>query len=180
MSYTGNLYELLEISPTASREDIKKAYKRKAKLYHPDVNRQANAHVHFLLIQQAYQTLIDPHARLLYDQKLSSGQSYILTYAEWKKLEEEKYRAQIEEEERLFQEKRRRFQQRNDILLLHIGLYIILVLSFILGASILIGVVYILIVYHWILLFTLIPMLGLSIFLFKYTFQWFKKSKRFF
>lgn len=180
MSYTGNLYELLEIPSTASREEIKKAYKKKVKLYHPDVNRQANAHVHFLLIQQAYQTLIDPHTRLLYDQKLAQGQSYILTYAEWKKMQEEKQMAQLVEEERLFQEKRKEFQKKKGLIILHIGLYIALILSYILATALVIGVAYVLFFYNWIHIFTLVPILGISLFLYKYTLDWFQKMKRFF
>jgi hypothetical protein len=180
MSYTSNLYELLEIPSYASRDEIKKAYKKKAKIFHPDVNRQSNAHIHFLLIQQAYQTLINPDTRLKYDQSIASGSSYILSYAEWKKIEEEKLKAKAIEEERLFQEKRKRFQQRKDLPLLHLGLYLVLIMAYTLAASIVLAVAYLLIVYHWILFFTTIPLLGLSFFLFKYTFEWFKKMKRFF
>lgn len=39
----GDLFELLELKPTASKKDIKKAYKEKALIYHPDKNKAKDA-----------------------------------------------------------------------------------------------------------------------------------------
>ncbi len=51
-------YHLLQLTPKASTEDIKKAYRRLAKKYHPDVSRAANAHERFIAISRAYEILI--------------------------------------------------------------------------------------------------------------------------
>lgn len=48
------LYDLLEIEPSASASDVKMAYYRLAKKYHPDTNPDAQAKEHFIQIQKAY------------------------------------------------------------------------------------------------------------------------------
>ncbi len=63
-----NYYELLGISKNASEEEIKKAFREKAKKYHPDVNPEGSEI--FKEITKAYETLIDPQKRKLYDQSL--------------------------------------------------------------------------------------------------------------
>ncbi|WP_187262807.1 J domain-containing protein [Pontibacter beigongshangensis] len=66
-----NLYTVLEVSPVATAQEIKLAYKRLAVLYHPDKNPgDAQAEERFKLISAAYQTLSNPTRRARYDQKL--------------------------------------------------------------------------------------------------------------
>ncbi|NLL27700.1 MAG: J domain-containing protein [Bacteroidales bacterium] len=61
-------YQLLEIEPTASTEEILKAYKEKAKEYHPDKNGgHHTATKLFQYIQDAKETLIDSQKRIEYD-----------------------------------------------------------------------------------------------------------------
>lgn len=50
-------YEILGISPTSSIKEVKRAYKQKAKLLHPDKNKQLNANEQFVLLQIAYETI---------------------------------------------------------------------------------------------------------------------------
>lgn len=50
-------YQILELTPGASRDEIKAAYRRLAKQYHPDVNPTEEASVHFLEIHEAYDYL---------------------------------------------------------------------------------------------------------------------------
>ena len=64
-------YKILNIPRNASTELIHKAYRRKAKLYHPDVNQREDAKNNFLLISEAYQTLINPDKKKWYDFKLN-------------------------------------------------------------------------------------------------------------
>jgi len=62
-------YEILGVSPTASQEEIDKAYKRNALEHHPDRNPgDASAHEKFLKIQEAYDVLRDSSKRYQYDQ----------------------------------------------------------------------------------------------------------------
>lgn len=60
-------YKLLNISKTASNEDIKKAYRQGALFWHPDKNKSQNAHNKFIQINEAYNILIDEQKRIMYD-----------------------------------------------------------------------------------------------------------------
>ncbi|WP_119344850.1 DnaJ C-terminal domain-containing protein [Facilibium subflavum] len=65
---SGSYYDLLGVAKSASDADIKKAYRRLAKKYHPDVSTEADAEAKFKEIQTAYSVLKDPQKRKLYDQ----------------------------------------------------------------------------------------------------------------
>jgi curved DNA-binding protein CbpA len=65
-----NYYKLLDIPSSAMLADIKKAYRLKAKLFHPDVNSSPKAHEIFILVNEAYATLSDENKRYMYDLKL--------------------------------------------------------------------------------------------------------------
>ncbi|XP_011089512.1 chaperone protein dnaJ 6 isoform X2 [Sesamum indicum] len=60
-------YEVLGVSPSASTKDIKRAYRRLALKYHPDVNKEAGAQEKFMRIKQAYNTLLNSKSRGRYD-----------------------------------------------------------------------------------------------------------------
>ena len=61
-------YERLGVSYEASRQEIKKAYRKRARLVHPDKNPDdANAEAEFLQLHEAYQTLSDDKLRAQYD-----------------------------------------------------------------------------------------------------------------
>jgi curved DNA-binding protein len=61
-------YEILGVERKAGEEAIKKAYRKLARQYHPDVSKQPNAEERFKEIAEAYQTLKDPDKRAAYDQ----------------------------------------------------------------------------------------------------------------
>ena len=60
-------YEILGVSPSAPAEDIKVAYRKAARLYHPDKNPDPAAADRFRSIQSAYELLADPTRRRDYD-----------------------------------------------------------------------------------------------------------------
>lgn len=60
-------YEILGIERSADKDAIKKAFRRLAQQYHPDVNKSAEAEAHFKEINEAYQVLSDDQKRAAYD-----------------------------------------------------------------------------------------------------------------
>jgi len=66
-------YDVLGISQTAGESEIKSAYKKLAVKYHPDRNPDADAVSKFQEISNAYQTLIDPEKRDIYDKYGEEG-----------------------------------------------------------------------------------------------------------
>lgn len=69
-------YKLLEVSRTATQAEIKKAYRRLAKKYHPDANpgNEKTAQM-FTQISSAYAALSDETKKSVYDQQLAGGSS---------------------------------------------------------------------------------------------------------
>jgi curved DNA-binding protein len=67
MKYT-DYYAALGVERGASAEDIKKAYRRLAQKYHPDVSKEPGAEARFKEIGEAWQTLKDPEKRAAYDE----------------------------------------------------------------------------------------------------------------
>lgn len=62
-----NYYDILGLLSTATEKDILKAYRLKAKLYHPDLNKSFDAHQRFIEVNEAYEVLRDRNKRRLYD-----------------------------------------------------------------------------------------------------------------
>lgn len=74
-----SLYETLGVSKNASMDEIKKAYRRLARKYHPDINKEKNAEEKFKEINAAYEILSDERKRSQYDQygdNIFGGQSF--------------------------------------------------------------------------------------------------------
>lgn len=67
MTADSNHYEALEIRPDATQTEIKQAYRRLAKLFHPDSQRDTASHDRIARINAAYEVLGDPQHRQSYD-----------------------------------------------------------------------------------------------------------------
>lgn len=63
-----DLYNILEIEKGANEQEIKRAYRKLARKYHPDVNKSAGAEDKFKEVQSAFDVLSDPQKRARYDQ----------------------------------------------------------------------------------------------------------------
>lgn len=68
-------YAILGVSKSATLEEIKKAFRTKAKQYHPDVCKLPDAHERFIEIGEAYEILRDPNTRREYDELIMSAKS---------------------------------------------------------------------------------------------------------
>lgn len=68
MASKRDYYEILGVSKSASNEEIKSAFRKLAKQYHPDVSKEPDAEAKFKELQEAYAILSDENRRQQYDQ----------------------------------------------------------------------------------------------------------------
>lgn len=73
MSKKRDYYEILGVDKKASQDDIKKAYRKLVKKFHPDVNDAEDAEEKFKEVQEAYEILSDESKRKAYDQYGHAG-----------------------------------------------------------------------------------------------------------
>jgi len=177
---TINYYDLLEIPKNATVQQIRKAYRTKAKQYHPDLNMQSNSHMHFLILRQAYETLIDANKRHVYDIAMISNSEHLLTYAQWKEIERRKIEEQEVATHELFLKRRAQFQQSNYFKLTKVLLYFASFVSYLFGISILAVCLWLMWTYHLMFFFIFLPFICLAIFLLVATPKWLREAKKYF
>jgi hypothetical protein len=81
-------YEILGLQPNCSIDQIKKAYREKARRYHPDINHSPDAKDKFIKATEAYDFLIEHH-----DKPLTDDQEFARLIEEWMKYRQERSRA---------------------------------------------------------------------------------------
>ena len=72
-------YAALGVARTATQDEIKRAYRKLARKYHPDVSKEPNAEARFKEVAEAHEALIDPERRAAYDavgQQHQNGQDF--------------------------------------------------------------------------------------------------------
>jgi hypothetical protein len=80
-------YEILGLPPDSSIDEIKKAYRRKARLYHPDINPAPDAKDKFISITEAYEFLLANHEKIK-----TSEQAYNEAMEDWRKYRQDRSR----------------------------------------------------------------------------------------
>jgi len=80
-------YQVLGLSPEATVEDIKKAYRSKARQYHPDINNAPDAKDLFIAITEAYDFLISYQEKIISDQE-----AYHQAMEDWRKYRQNRSR----------------------------------------------------------------------------------------
>lgn len=73
MAEKRDYYEVLEVGKNSTKDEMKKAYRRLARKYHPDVNKDADASERFKEISEAYEVLSDDNSRAAYDRYGHAG-----------------------------------------------------------------------------------------------------------
>jgi hypothetical protein len=80
-------YKVLGLPADSSVEDIKKAYRKKARLYHPDINHDPDAKDLFIFVTEAYEFLIAYREKLLSDEE-----AYNKAMEDWRKYRQQRSR----------------------------------------------------------------------------------------
>lgn len=80
-------YKILDLPDNSSVEEIKKAYRKKARLYHPDINHASDAKDLFIFVTEAYEFLLSYHEKIKADEE-----AFNLAMEEWRKYRQHKSR----------------------------------------------------------------------------------------
>jgi hypothetical protein len=80
-------YEILGLPVNSSVDEIKQAYRKKARLYHPDINPSPDAKDLFINITEAYEFLISNHDKIITD-----DQAYYQAMEDWRKYRQNRSR----------------------------------------------------------------------------------------
>jgi Flp pilus assembly protein TadB len=172
-------YSILDISTSASEEEIRRAYRRKAKEYHPDVNNSEDAHHRFVLIQKAYQILNNPYSKSNYDSQ-RRGSDPLHSYQDWVARQRER---QAQEARRKYQDQLKRKEEIRKSKLFYpyvVGLYVVSIAILAGCTAILIGCAVIMIKMSLFMFFFLLPFICVALYVLKFTYDKFKEERQLF
>lgn len=186
-------YDLLGVPIQASEAEIRKAYRKKAKELHPDVNASEDAHQKFLTLHRAYKILTDKDKRFFYDQQLrgySDPQKQAFGYYsqyqnfvrqnEWARMQKEKaiYEARLKQE--TFIKNREKFKASTWYYPAYGFIYVATFFCYLLGAGVLCICAAIVYHTHFMFVFLLSPFISGGIYFVKCTYDWFHESRKYF
>ncbi len=122
-------YKILGLPDNAGTREIKNAFRRKAKAYHPDINKEEGAHEKFVDINEAYTYLMNLHSESAYGDTAGTAQEDY--YRRWMEQERAMARRRAAKRARMrFEEFKRSSIYRTTSMLSHILDYFLLVLGF--------------------------------------------------
>jgi hypothetical protein len=170
----------LNISEDASEEDIRKAYRKLAKLHHPDVNKSPDAAAKFMLINTAYEVLIDRKKRIEYDQKIQVTKNPFYTYTHWVNEQKLRQEAEVQRKYKEFLEKKERIRQSKMYYPYMILLYVCTISLVGLSLLVLIVCAFVIFRYHLLMFFFLLPFICVAAYVLKVTLDEYKKYKALF
>jgi hypothetical protein len=177
---SNSYYDILGIQTDATEVEIRRAYRRMAKLFHPDVNKAPDAEQQFLKIKNAYDVLLNGSNSNSYHQRYQKPMSSYDSYMVWKRRQREK----AEEEARIrFQEflkNKEELQQSVWYYPLYLFMYIATGFCYLLSAGIILLSAYVIQKTHIVVVFLMLPLISGAIFLMKRTSGWYKEAKKFF
>jgi curved DNA-binding protein CbpA len=186
-------YDVLGVPPMASEQDIRRAFRSKAKQLHPDVNASSDAHQKFLMLQKAYQTLTDKQQRFFYDNRLhaaleQSKNAYNryasnrnnFFYNNWAQIQKERAEHELKLKQEKFLKNRKKFRSSVLYYPSYFFIYIATFFCYLLGTGILTICAFIAYYTHIMFLFVLSPFICGGIYFIKCTYDWFKESRKYF
>lgn len=169
----GSHYQVLGIASDATDSDIRKAYKLKAKILHPDVNKSERAAEEFVTLKEAFETLIDSNKRFIYDQgnqpldgfknvgqyvKGARQFRYMPSYEQWVEIKKQKIKTEREEDQLRWARERDRIQSSPYFLWLKISFYLQIFFLYTLVSVIFITAGYFIVKTHFVFSFVILPM----------------------
>lgn len=141
-------YAILDLESGADDAEIKKAFRKKAKKYHPDVNKADSANEQFKRVYTAYEVLSDPYKKKLYDeirkdQGYSGEESYHGSessfeqydhsgFSEWEKRASEKAK---EYADMRYQKFRKQDMSTSEFIYQQLGLFLSMSVLFLVGGA---------------------------------------------
>jgi len=173
-------YEVLGLKKGATEKEVRKAYRAKAKLLHPDVNKSADANAKFLLLSKAYNILLAYLKGENIPNNLHTNKDnyYTQHYDDWIREKKERQAEEQRLRDEAFEQERTAFRSNRWYYPAFIAIYLATGICIIAGIALVSASFYTVYRTHLITIFALSPIICLGIFLIKNTIDWFRESKR--
>lgn len=173
-------FEILGLKKGATEKEVRRAYRTRAKLLHPDVNKSTDAHAKFLLLSKAYNILLAYLKGENIPHNLHSNKEnyYTQHYDDWIREKRERQEQEQKIKAEAFEQKRQAFRTNKLYYPTFISIYVAAGACIITGIALLSASFYTVYRTHLITIFALSPIICLGVFLIKNTIDWFRESKR--